>query len=226
MSNNTSSELTKATFERDDPKNPGTLCRFEVQYNPKDFSYDKNVAWTPHKTIGPKDSALEFQTNVPAVMKMKLHFDTTVDQTDVRTEWVNHLLALTNPDTKPKKGEAQHLSKDRPPIVTFRWGKVTLVGVINDIKVRYLMFSRSGTPVRAEVSLQMTEWMIEEYTAESTLKYLPDSSAHRLVTVSPKQTITAVALDAGTDWRTIAEDNNIDDPLEDFIAGMALLLIA
>ena len=47
MSNDTCGEVIKATFERDDPKNPRTLCRFEVQYNPKDFSDDKRVAWTP-----------------------------------------------------------------------------------------------------------------------------------------------------------------------------------
>jgi hypothetical protein len=81
---------------------------------------------------------------------MELFFDTTEKQVDVRVAWVNKLLALTNADVKAKSrrrrrnDEAKKGVKRRPPIVVFRWGSFEMRGVVDAIRVTYLMFGQAG----------------------------------------------------------------------------------
>jgi len=222
--------LVRATFQREPSQKDKNPAAFEVQFNPKNIEFDKKVGWTEHPTIGPKDNALEFQTLKPAGIRMELVFDTSQSQKDVRTAWVDKLLELTNADVDPsrspskKNREVKQGVAKRPPIVIFRWGSFTMRGVVDTIKVTYLMFSQSGAPIRAKVALTMKEWSPDEYSA-GTANERDDALLHKqLVKVEPGQTITAVALEMGTDWREIAEANDIDDPLEQIRAGMRLLV--
>ena len=73
-----------------------------LQYNPKDFKFDKPVSWKEHDHQG-KQSGVEFQKAEPAIMQADLYFDTTDTNEDVRTTWVNALLEFTNPVVKPKE---------------------------------------------------------------------------------------------------------------------------
>ncbi len=195
---------------------------FETQYNPKDFKFDKKVTWKEHKDQG-KEGSLEYQKNTPASMSMDLHFDTTHNNTDVREKWVNKLLALTNPGDTPASGEAQKLSKERPPKVTFSWGSFQMIGVIEQLSVTYVMFSSEGTPLRALVQVKMKEWAPETYEdGDGTGWY--DSAPTQLVKVKSGQTVTAVALENGVDWRELCDDNGWDDPLEQVKAGVTALV--
>lgn len=210
--------VTKARFESEN----GTS--FETQYNPKDFKFDKKVTWQEHKDQG-QESALEFQKNTPASMAMELTFDTTHNKGDVRTTWVNKLLALTNPSVQPTEGEAKSLDKKRPPKVTFSWGSFQMIGVIEALNVTYLMFSAEGTPLRAKVQVKMKEWAPEEYedgTGASGDWY--GSEPVKLVTVGPGQTVTAVAMANDADWRKMCDDNGWDDPLEQVKAGVTAMI--
>jgi len=222
--------MVRASFERESTSKNEPSKAFEVQYNPKNIEFDKQVTWKEHKTIGPQDNAMEFQSLKPAGIKLELFFDTTQSQEDVREAWINKLLELTNADVKAKKrrnkkkNEAKKGQKTRPPIVTFRWGSFEMRGVIDSIKVTYLMFAQSGVPIRAKAIVSLKEWKPETYDGgEANVR--DDALLHKhLVTVDPGQTITAVALDADADWREIAEANNIDNPLEQVKAGMKLVV--
>lgn len=215
----------KARFLRESSKHmKGNEClEFEVQYNPKEFKYDKKVGWKEHKNIG-KKGALEFQTQSPATIQMELIFDTTHDIGDVRTEWVNKVLAYTNADVKPKRKEAKKGRKRRPPIVTFCWGKFTMKGVIEQANVTYLMFAPDGTPIRAKVALKMKEWKPEQYKDGTGVHKTVTDDWKQLVTVEAGQTITAVALANDKDWRELCEQNGIDDPLGGVEAGQQLVV--
>ena len=90
----------------------GASKSFTVQYNPKDFKFDKKVSWKEHDDQG-QEGSLEFQKATPATMSMELIFDTTHDKSDVRTVWVNRLLSLTIPVVKPVGGQAGQLDKAR-----------------------------------------------------------------------------------------------------------------
>ena len=200
--------VTKALFV---PENGPS---FKVQFNPTQFQFNKAVEWSPHDDQG-QESTLEFQKNSPASISMELYFDTSHESMgDVRAQWVNGLLSMTNPSFSPKDGQGGDIKKKRPPRVTFIWGGFTMIGVLKKVDVTYLMFSSSGLPVRAKVSVGMMEWKPEEYKAGgggSTLK----SEPVQLVTVGSGETVTAVALRMGMSTKEFCEKNNIENPTAD-----------
>jgi len=200
--------VEKAWFSNED-----TGEYFEVQYNPKEFKFDKPVQWQAHDEQG-VESTLEFQKAQPASMQVELYFDTTSDGSDVRNSWVNQLLKLTNPSVSPTDGEAAELGKQRPPRVAFVWGEFDLVGVIEAVNVTYLMFSSDGTPLRAKVQVKLKEWTpTNDYSGGGGSAGYATSSV-KLVQLQAGQTITAVAIANGTTAQAICDANGIDDPID------------
>lgn len=195
---------------------------FEVQYNPKEFKFDKPVSWKEHDDQG-QTSTLEFQKVSPATIQVDLVFDTTKDNSDVREEWVNKLLELTNPESTPSDGEAAELKKQRPTRVLFNWGSFIFVGVIESVNATYVMFASNGNPIRAKVTVKMKEWTPENTYSFGGGSSGYDTSSVQLVAVSGGQTVSSIAASFGTTAQAIGEDNNLDD-LMDVEAGTELVI--
>ena len=191
-------------------KDQGTS--FEVQYNPKDFKFNKSVSWKEHDEQG-RVGSLEFQKSSPATMSMDLVFDTTKDGANVRKVWVDKLLELLNADQTPEDGEAEDADKKRPPIVGFAWGNFAFDGVVESVDVTYVMFGSDGNPLRAKVTVKMKEWETQSYAAEGSSSGY-GSERVTLVTLEAGETVTAVALRMGTTTQAICDDNNISNPTE------------
>lgn len=203
--------------------NEDTGACFDLQYNPKEFKFDKPVQWQAHDEQG-KESTLEFQKAQPATMSVDVLFDTTADGSDVRTSWVNKLLELTNPEVTPANGEASELGKQRPPIVSFNWGDFYLVGVIESVAVSYMMFSSDGTPLRARCTVKMKEWTPKNTYAGGGGGSGYDTAPIKLVQMQAGQTITAVAIANGTSAQAICDANGIDDPIDGAMPGDSLVI--
>lgn len=203
--------------------NEDTGSCFDLQYNPKEFKFDKPVQWQPHDEQG-NESTLEFQKAQPATMVVDVLFDTTADGSDVRNSWVNKLLELTNPEITPTSGEAQELEKQRPPIVSFVWGDFYLTGVIESIGVTYMMFSTDGTPLRARCSVKMKEWTPTNDYAGGGGGTGYGSSSVKLVQMQAGQTISAIAIANGTSAQAICDANGIDDPIDGAQPGDTLVI--
>jgi LysM repeat protein len=186
---------------------------FKVQYNPSQFQYSKSSQWKDHEVQGTTPKSLEFQKNAPASLSMELIFDTTNEgsSSDVRTKYVNALLFLTNPKVKPQDGQAGDIDKERPPVVTFVWGSFTMTGVVEKIDVTYLMFSSSGTPLRAKVNVTLKEWLPEEHANGSGGRGWGNDRV-TLVTMGPGETVSAVAIRMGVSTSQLCSDNGIDNP--------------
>jgi len=216
------SGVSKAVFSAEGAC--GGSKSFSVQYNPKDFKFDKKVTWKNHDDMG-QEASLEFQKVTPATMSMDLIFDTTHDQSDVRTVWVNRLLSLTNPDVTPVGGEAGKLDKARPPIVSFVWGNFRMKGVFESLNVSYMMFTSDGTPLRAKVAVKMKEWKPTKFKdGEAGARAGYGSAPTQLVTVQAGETAASMAAKHGVDQKKLCEDNGWDDPLEDVKAGITAVI--
>lgn len=194
---------------------------FTVQYNPKDFKFNKAVSWKEHDDQG-QEASLEFQKNSPATMQVELIFDTTQDLSDVREVWVNKVLELTNPDYTPTEGEVESMDKKRPPIVYFIWGAFGFYGVVESVDVTFVMFGSDGNPLRAKVAIKMKEWGTETYQSSGGGSYY-DSAPVKLVTLQAGQTVSAVAIEMGTTAQAIGEANGFDD-LTDVPAGTTMIV--
>lgn len=207
---------SKATFTSIDDG-----LTFEVQYNPKEFSVAKGLTWTDSKEQGDDKNSVQFQKGAPMTASFDLYFDTTNSNPpgNVVEQWVSPLLALTKAEIQPADGEAAELDKQRPRAFNFTWGSFELQCVIEQISVTYLMFAADGTAVRARASVKLKEWKPPSLGggggggAWGTDKL-------SLVQVKGGQTVTQVAASNNVDWRRLAEDNGITDPLEDLTGAV------
>lgn len=134
-------ELVKAKLIDHD----GLGIDLNVCFNPKEFSVEKQVQWTPKEGSISDEPPEEFSKPTPATLNVTLHFDTYEDKTSVVDKFTGKLekLALIVPDKK------------RPPLCSFIWGKFVFQGVVESLSQKFTMFLSDGTAVRCEATLKM-----------------------------------------------------------------------
>lgn len=104
----------------------------------------------------------------------------------------------------------------KPPLVIFQWGPSFFYeGIINTVNVTYNRFSRTGTPVRAEVTIKLQQQpsLLGMLATNPTSAGLPGRQEH---TVSSGDSLARIATEQYGNpgrWRQIADRNGIEDPL-------------
>jgi hypothetical protein len=171
---------------------------------------------------------VQFQQGAPMTASFDLLFDSTNEPgTSVQDAWVNGLLALTNPEATPADGEAAELKKKRPHAFLFSWGAFNMKCVVESVNVTYLMFSSTGTALRARCSVKLKEWVPKDEEgqtfADGTGGASLDSSS--IMLVGSGQTLSQVSQSTGVPMRQIAADNKITDPMSD-LTGVELKISA
>jgi nucleoid-associated protein YgaU len=125
-----------------------------------------------------------------------------------------------------EKSKGLNPPKPEPPKVGFEWGNPQLkgfYGYIKSLKVNYTVFRMDGVPVQAKVDLTI-EGDIDPKTGQNpTSRAAGTTRVRTLVDRETLQSLAYAELGDATEWRAIAEANEIDDPLS-VHAGMALLI--
>ena len=136
--------ITKAHFSYKDSTGTKTV---PVDFNPATLEYSITVS-----TQGEGGQAQQAASASSAKLNFELIFDTTDTGEDVRSK--THLVELML-QTTPGKGTnppPQVLSE-----VTFEWGVFKFVGVVDSYKQSMDFFSADGVPLRATVTLSMSQ---------------------------------------------------------------------
>jgi hypothetical protein len=178
-------------------------------FNPTEYriSQSVDVRRTPAKWE--PGGKIEYVSTGPMTLQMQLFFDDFGSAKGDVTPKISKLLQWQLPSGSPG-------SRKPPPFVKFQWGNTqldTFTGIITTVNVNYTIFRKDGTPLQAKVDL----------TIEGTRKIAPgkNPTSHavdmrRVHTVVEGETLQSVAWtelgDAGL-WRSIADANDIDDPL-------------
>jgi nucleoid-associated protein YgaU len=195
-----------------------SLGPVSVMFNPTQYTIVKPITWTVQRPES--DSAGETQPllNAPTLvfggggsrtLTLELVFDVTepIDgQTiqDVRTK-TNAIVALTRIEPK----------KQKPPVCEVSWGNAPVnsdfpfTGVVTNLTQNFLLFRSTGEPVRAKLTVVMTE-ALDVVTDQRETD--PEMTTRR---VRRGDSVTGIAADVYGDpaaWRVIAEANNLDDP--------------
>jgi nucleoid-associated protein YgaU len=142
-------------------------------------------------------------------LSLKLFYDVTepiegrvID--DVRIE-TNKLAELTRIDR----------DLDRPPVVQVTWGQAPIgsdfpfTGVITSLTQTFVLFTSEGKPVRANVDVTFTEFLKPELDQRETD---PEMTTYRIKRGDSLASIAAAMYGDPSQWRIIAEANNLDDP--------------
>lgn len=191
--------------------------KVSVLFNPNSYSITKTVKWSPPQNSTSGAAGPERHVNAPTLvfgggdsrqLTLELFFDITEPtkrQKDVREE-TDKLVKLTR--------ISQDLDPPRPPTVEVSWGKATtadfpFVGVISNLTQRFTLFKDTGQALRATVNLTLLEFLDPKISLRQTDPELTTRVVKRGDTISG---IAAEVYRNPSQWRVIAEANELDDP--------------
>lgn len=147
-------------------------------------------------------------------LTVQLWFDANATADGQRVDDVRRLTQDVIYFITPKKSQ-QDASRFVPPGVRFSWGSFLFDGLIDSIEESIEYFSPDGKPLRASVSLGMSQQTILVANFDSAARP-PGTSrgpgASPLTVAAGGSTLQGLAASAGGDWQRIAAANGIDNP--------------
>jgi nucleoid-associated protein YgaU len=197
------SGLEKATLT-----NVVTGRRVSVQFNPEEYTLNRETSFAHLTVPGLAAPVVQFVAGQAQTIDMELLVDTTEASpaggpgADVR-RLVADVTSLMDIDP----------DLHAPPPVVFAWGQLTFTSVLTKVSQKYVLFRPDGTPVRARLTVTLSEYRNVELEAKDIKRQTVDYT--KLHVVSDGDSLPIIAhreyADA-TAWRPIALRNGITDP--------------
>ncbi|WP_413935791.1 LysM peptidoglycan-binding domain-containing protein [Nitrospira sp. BLG_1] len=224
---------SKGTFSVDVGK--GKPISFNVQFNPKELSFEKQAQIAEINIPGLDAPIQQFIRGNAEKLTLELFCDTTDDGMGANarsvTEETDKFYQLV------KIIPARHA----PPVVTFSWNakfpgdslyaawvnegahkvgrqegnqrRNAFTGVVESVRQKFTLFSPEGVPLRATVTLVLREYKpIERQLGELGLSSPDRTHSHVLAAGETLSAIAALYYEFPGEWRRIAEANDIEDP--------------
>jgi len=178
-------------------------------FNPTQYSISKTNDWTAKYSPRSDFPDAHFSSAGQTTISVRdLVFDTYESKTDVRTVYTNKIMDLMKIETF---GEEM-----RPPLVSFRWGPGHYFkSVVKSVTQELTLFTPTGTPVRARVSIELmgVGQVVGAKMGTNPTSY---AKAFTVRVVHQGETLDLIAFEEYGDsrhWRRIAEFNRLRDPL-------------
>jgi nucleoid-associated protein YgaU len=208
--------VAHARFQR--LANPGAEsgAPLEVQFNPTEYTLTKGAQLAEVPIPGLDQPIIQFVRGQTETLTLDLFFDSTEDGTGSNakpvTERTDKFYDLIKIDGKTHA----------PPVLLFSWGGQAFPGrtrrsfrcVVSSVRQQYTLFSPSGVPLRAKLTVELREYQsLGQQIRELNKQSADHTKAHVVV---EGETITSIAYaeyEDPTDWRRIADANGVEDPL-------------
>ena len=150
----------------DEKGNPSENIGFT--FNPSSYRISSRPHYREVKHLTQDTEKKEFLGGVSRTLSVTLFFDSFSDRDlfsaseaervkDITAGIENKLPPIT--DKLKKLEKAAHVAGEqhKPPRVIFSWGNLNFKGIITEFNAEYTMFSMEGKPIRATVSLSISE---------------------------------------------------------------------
>lgn len=206
--------LVKAFLTRKD--NPAMVV--PCLFNPKELSVEKSNQFGEVNVPGLPSPIFQFVRGNARSVTMDLFFDTYEEKIDVRvftdriTGWDAGSMFSKLPGVA--KG-LMDIDSDlhAPPVCLFIWGAFIFQCIIERVSKRFTMFLPEGIPVRATLSVTLKEYREVEVQVKEISLQSADLTKRWVVTQGDSLwSIAAKEYGNPSDWRLIADENNIDNP--------------
>lgn len=177
--------------------------RFQVQFNPTEYTLEKAAQIAEIAIPGLDSPILQFIRGQSEKLTLDLFFDTT------DSGMGDDAVSVTTRTTAFYQSVKMQSNTHAPPRVHFIWGDdLSFSAVVENVRQQFTLFSPSGTPLRATLSVTFREYktleeQINEINAQSS-----DHTKRR--TVRRGDTLSRIASDEYNDpakWREIAAAN-------------------
>jgi hypothetical protein len=211
------SELTRATLielnQAFTSKKDGGR-EVEVQFNPETLkvTYANQIVQPQGGDQSAGNAGRQFIGAGTTKLALQLWFDVNAMEKDP----VDDVRRLTQKVTyfmTPQKSD-QDPTKLAPPGLRFQWGSFIFDGMVDGIEESLEFFSPDGKPLRASISLAMSQQKIlaSKFEGEGNVPARPGEVPLRAAKQGASLQTMAGKYGKG-DWQSIAEGNGIEDPL-------------
>jgi nucleoid-associated protein YgaU len=191
--------------------NTNTGVRIPVQFNPEEYSVNRDNSFAQAAVPGLSAPLLQFAHGSMQTLELELLLDTyeahrgppaNAAGEDVRP-LVRKVTGLMDIDP----------TTHAPPVLLFTWGSFSFTCVLSRASQRFIMFRPDGIPVRARVQVTFNEFKNAELEAKEIKRETADYS--RWHEVGQGETLSSLAgrlFGNPALWRAIALRNGLDDP--------------
>lgn len=206
--------LTKAKLEIE--KEVGKTV-IEVLFNPSEYQLTDGANYSEKKVPGMDGPIIQYVSGNATELSLNLFLDTYVAKS---TSMIPIGSSGSSSDVSYiTKQIADATSIDgslhRPPKVTFKWGSLNFQGVVTRFNHTYTMFTESGMPVRAKVSLTFKALISPKDTSRKSPFESPDRTKYRTIRQGVGLWDIANMEYGDPDmWKVIARENGILNPLD------------
>ena len=220
--------LLKAQIQRLKPDGSLDGAPFPVQFNPTEYTLSKGAQIAEIPIPGLDQPILQFVRGQTETMSLDLFFDSTDAKgmgpgaTPV-TQQTDKFYQLIKIDS----------TTHAPPILLFMWGQDGFAGsnlsggsagqarssgfqcVVESVKQKFTLFSSEGIPLRAVLTVSLREfYSLEDQISRLNLQSPDHTHAHVVQRGDTLARIAASAYDDPRQWRAIANNNQLVDPLD------------
>ncbi len=210
-------KLEHAYLQLYEPSKDGSLSkpgapleRIDFQFNPKELTLAKSASWARQNAKGNKKSSPpQYNGPQPSKLSLEMFFDASDTQNNSVVKAVEKLFTCCVPTTTSSQQK-----KESPPWVMFRWGGLTgFLAYISQVQAKYSLFTASGLPIRATVTVTLEELAGEAPKQNPTSGGLVPHRVHELVAGDTLAGIAYAEYGNPNLWRAVADLNHIDDPM-------------
>ena len=218
------SELARALLYelKSNGKSEKTIGRTAVvQFNPETLkvSYANQLAGKDDKKTNSQSDGTSGAQYVGAgstKLSLQLWFDITAPMPPGK-QTVNDVRRLTQQVTElMNPGPATAKDNFIAPEVCFEWGSFKFSGIIDSLEESIEYFSDTGVPLRASMSLSMSQQsiLVAKFNDQSLGFNRPSPGANALTQAQAGNTLQGLAAASGKDnnWQGIAAANGIENP--------------
>ncbi len=219
---------------------PGGLARAFIEleggkrlpclFNPNKYRIARANTWNESPRVGKNLPELQFGGGQARKMSFELLFDDSDKLTGDVGRITDELFGAMDVRESHEPGK----NAARPPTVTFGWGGTrTFKAVIEQLSIEFVLFRPDGVPVRAiaQIELRQADNIVGATSgatagnADGGMSSGADAAgAVGTHTLREGDSLQSIANDAYGDpamWRTVAEANGIDNPMN-LLSGSVL----
>jgi len=180
--------------------------RIVVQYNPEEYSVNKDNNFAAQSIPGLGSPLVQFVNGNQRTLEVELFFDSydtpafVKDDVRVQTNQVADLMKLDS-------------DLHAPPVLVVGMASLQFRCVLSRVSQRFIMFLPSGVPVRARMTCTFIEYVDPaQEAAAANLQTADFSKVHVVADTETPSEIAGRLYNDVAQWRPIAVANGIADP--------------
>ena len=175
----------------------------QLCFNPTEYQRSKANTFAEIGTPDLESPPIQYVRGEAEKLTVELLADTSDTLDDVRLRYTNPIRDLMNINAE----------LHAPPIVRLSWGSESFKGVVESLNLTFVLFTPTGIPLRAKISLTLKEYRPVDVQVRQSPKNSPNVDKSYVVRRGDTLSGIASALYSDpTQWRAIADANQIVDP--------------